>query len=53
MHLLWWQVRALYNVDPARLGMEGFSDGATYALSIGASPCACCQRSNQSTVQNF
>ena len=44
VHLLWWQVRALYNIDPARLGMEGFSDGATYAVSIGASPCACCQR---------
>ena len=27
----------MYNVDPARLGMEGFSDGATYALSVGAS----------------
>ena len=42
MHLLCSQVRALYNVDPARLGMEGFSDGATYAVSIGAIPRACC-----------
>jgi hypothetical protein len=30
------QARALYAVDAARLGMQGFSDGATYALSLGA-----------------
>ena len=30
------QARALYSVDAARLGMQGFSDGATYALSLGA-----------------
>lgn len=26
------QTFALYNVDAARLGIQGFSDGATYAL---------------------
>jgi poly(3-hydroxybutyrate) depolymerase len=30
---------ALYNVDPARLAIQGFSDGATYALALGASSC--------------
>jgi phospholipase/carboxylesterase len=29
------QVADVYNVDRARLGVEGFSDGATYALSLG------------------
>ena len=29
------QVADLYNVDRARLGVQGFSDGATYALSLG------------------
>ena len=27
----------LYNIDIFHLGVEGFSDGATYALSIGES----------------
>jgi predicted esterase len=26
----------LYNVDPARIAISGFSDGASYALSLGA-----------------
>jgi phospholipase/carboxylesterase len=29
------QVYALRRIDPARIAMAGFSDGATYALSIG------------------
>ena len=29
------QVADVYNVDRARLGLQGFSDGATYALSLG------------------
>ena len=29
------QTFALYNVDAARLGIQGFSDGATYALGLG------------------
>ena len=29
------QVADLYNVDRARVGLQGFSDGATYALSLG------------------
>lgn len=29
------QVSDLYNVDPTRVAVQGFSDGATYALSLG------------------
>ena len=29
------QTFALYNVDPTKLGIQGFSDGATYALGLG------------------
>ena len=29
------QTLALYNVDAAKLGIQGFSDGATYALGLG------------------
>lgn len=29
------QVSDLYNIDPARVAVQGFSDGATYALSLG------------------
>ena len=29
------QTFALYKVDAARLGIQGFSDGATYALGLG------------------
>ena len=29
------QTFALYNVDAAKLGIQGFSDGATYALGLG------------------
>ena len=41
------QTRALYNTDPRRQGMQGFSDGATYALSLGAwlPPRSCDSRS--------
>lgn len=41
------QTRALYNTDPGRQGMQGFSDGATYALSLGAwlPPRSCGSRS--------
>lgn len=28
-------VSDLYNIDPSRVAIEGFSDGATYALSLG------------------
>lgn len=28
-------VSDLYNIDPARVAVQGFSDGATYALSLG------------------
>jgi predicted esterase len=29
------QVFSLYRVDAASLGIQGFSDGATYALGLG------------------
>lgn len=29
------QVSDLYNVDPAHVAIQGFSDGATYALTLG------------------
>ena len=32
-------VFGLYHVDPAQLAVEGFSDGATYALILGAARC--------------
>ena len=30
------QVSDLYNIDPVRVAIQGFSDGATYALTVGA-----------------
>jgi len=30
-----FQVSDLYNIDPTRVAVQGFSDGATYALSLG------------------
>ena len=35
------QVLSLYRVDPAALAIQGFSDGATYALGLGAAAAAC------------
>lgn len=32
------QVLSLYRVEPDALGIEGFSDGATYALGLGTVP---------------
>jgi len=32
------QVFSLYNVSAANLGIQGFSDGATYALGLGTFP---------------
>ena len=32
------QVMAAYEVNPKALGIQGFSDGATYALGLGEAP---------------
>ena len=32
------QALASYSVDTGALGIQGFSDGATYALGLGESP---------------
>ena len=47
------QTFALYNVDATKLGIQGFSDGATYALGLGGTltlrPCLSIMQRTQSS----
>ena len=51
------QTFALYNVDAARLGIQGFSDGATYALGLGGTlylwPCLSVTQRTQPSIVSF
>ena len=51
------QTFALYNVDAAKLGIQGFSDGATYALGLGGPltlrPCSSVMQRTHFSLKSF